>query len=174
MVGRGRDRRVGLSSRASPVITIREAAPADADALAELRWEFRAGRQAPLEAHEAFVERCAGWMRRELTAGAPWRAWVAVRNNRIIGQIWLDVIQKIPNPIDERERHAYLSNVYVQPAERGGIGSKLLEAALDWTAVNGVDRIVLWPSKRSVTLYQRHGFTRDGDVMELIHSTTVR
>jgi GNAT superfamily N-acetyltransferase len=156
------------------VIAIRAAAPADAAALAELRWEFRAGRQAAVETHQAFVERCAGWMRREVTAPKHWRAWVAVRDDRIIGQVWLDTIQKIPNPVGERERHAYLSNLYVQPAERGGIGTTLLEAALDWTAANGIDRVVLWPSERSVTLYLRHGFTREGDVMELIHSATVR
>jgi GNAT superfamily N-acetyltransferase len=156
------------------VIAIREAAPSDAAALADLRWEFRAGRDAAVEPREVFVERCAEWMRRELTAGTPWRAWVAVRDNRIIGQVWLDTLQKIPNPIAERERHAYLSNLYVQPAERGGIGVRLLETALAWTAANGVDRVVLWPSERSVTLYARHGFTRAGDVMELTQSATVR
>jgi hypothetical protein len=30
-----------------------------------------------------------------------------------------------------------------------------------------VDRVVLWPSPRSVTLYLKHGFTHGGDVMEL-------
>jgi GNAT superfamily N-acetyltransferase len=156
------------------VIAIREAAPADAAVLAELRWEFRAGRDPATESREAFVERCAEWMRRELSAGAPWRAWVAVRETCIVGQVWLDTVQKIPNPIDERERHAYLSNLYVQPSERGGVGARLLETALAWTAANGVDRVVLWPSARSVSLYVRHGFTRDGGVMELTHSATVR
>jgi GNAT superfamily N-acetyltransferase len=100
-------------------------------------------------------------MRRELTVGTPWRAWVAVRHP-LIGQVWINTLQKVPNPIAERERHAYLSNLYVQPAERGGIGARLLETALAWTAANGVDRVVLWPSVRSVSLYVRHGFTRDG------------
>lgn len=156
------------------MIAIREAVPADAAALAELRWEFRAGRDPAVEPREAFVERCTQWMRHELTAGTPWRAWVAARDTRIIGQVWIDTLQKVPNPIAERERHAYLSNLYVQPAERGGIGARLLEMALAWTAANGVDRVVLWPSERSVTLYARHGFTREGDVMELTHSATVR
>lgn len=171
----GRHQRgVSLSSRAPPVIGIRDALADDAPALAELRWEFRAGRDAAVETHDAFIERCAAWMRRELTTGTHWRAWVAVRETRIVGQAWLNTLAKIPNPIGERERHAYLSNLYVQPAERGGIGTKLLETVLAWTAANGVDRVVLWPSERSVTLYLRHGFTRDGDVMELTHPATVR
>jgi GNAT superfamily N-acetyltransferase len=156
------------------VITIREAAPADAATLAALRWEFRAGRDAAVETREAFLERCAEWMRCELAAGTRWRAWVAVRNNRVVGQVWLDTIQKVPNPIGERERNAYLSNLYVQPVERGGIGSRLLEAVLAWTTANGVDRVVLWPTERSVALYRRYGFTRDGGVMELTQSATRR
>ena len=73
----------------------------------------------------------------------------------------------MPNPVEELERHAYVSNVFVQPAFRGGIGARLLEAALAWARSHGVDRVLLWPSARSVTLYERHGFTHRGDVMEL-------
>jgi GNAT superfamily N-acetyltransferase len=149
------------------VIDLRAAVAADAAVLAELRWEFRAGREAAIDEHDAFVERCAAWMRRELAAGAPWRAWVAVRGGRIVGQVWLNTLPKVPNPVGERERHAYLSNLYVQPAERGGAGTALLQTAIEWARSNGVDRVVLWPSAKSVTLYARHGFTRDGEVMEL-------
>ena len=149
------------------MIEVREAAPADAAALAELRWEFRAGRDQPVEGHDAFVDRCAAWMRRELAARDPWRAWVAVREGRIVGQVWIDLLRKVPNPIGERERHAYLSNLYVQPAARGGVGTALLQQAIAWAKTHGVDRVVLWPSAKSVTLYCRHGFTRDGEVMEL-------
>lgn len=145
------------------MIQIRSATVDDAPALAALRWEFRAGRDAPVEAHAAFVARCAEWMAREL-AGTAWRAWVAVGAGRIVGQVWVDLIGKVPNPVGERERHAYLSNLYVQPAARGRVGTQLLKAALAWARV---DRVVLWPSTRSVTLYQRHQFTRDGGVMEL-------
>ncbi|OLC42523.1 MAG: hypothetical protein AUH43_22415 [Acidobacteria bacterium 13_1_40CM_65_14] len=149
------------------MIDVRDATPADAVALAELRWEFRAGRDPAVEGHDAFIDRCAAWMQRELSAGDPWRAWVAVRDGRIVGQVWVDLLRKVPNPIGERERHAYLSNLYVQPAERGGIGTALLQNAIEWARANGGDRIVLWPSPKSVTLYRRHGFTREGDVMEL-------
>jgi GNAT superfamily N-acetyltransferase len=153
------------------VIDVREATPADAAALAELRWEFRAGREEPVEAHDAFVERCAGWMRRELAAGDPWRALVAVAvdhpDTPIVGQVWIHLLRKVPNPVGDRERHLYLSNLYVQPASRGGAGTILLRKVIEWGRTNGVDRIVLWPSPRSVSLYRRHGFTIEGEVMEL-------
>ena len=150
----------------SAAIEIRAATPVDARMLAELRWEFRAGRDPAVEERQAFVDRCAAWMASEL-AGTAWRAWVAHQSGRIVGQVWVNLIQKLPNPIDERERHLYLSNLYVQPAARGGVGTALLETALEWAGDNGVDRVILWPSARSVGLYTRHQFRRDADVMEL-------
>jgi GNAT superfamily N-acetyltransferase len=148
------------------MIEVRAASPSDAADLAELRWEFRTGRAAAVETREAFVERCTVWMRGELATGH-WRAWVGVSGASIIGQVWLSTLQKVPNPVAERERHAYLSNLYVRPAWRGGVGTRLLETALAWAKTNGVDRVVLWPTARSVSLYERSGFTRNGDVMEL-------
>lgn len=149
------------------MIEIRRAASTDVEAMAELRWEFRAGRQPPTEAHDVFIKRCGAWMRRELSTPGAWQAWVAVNNRAIVGQVWLHTIAKIPNPIDETEHHAYLSNLYVRPSDRGGAGTRLLEAAIAQARANHVDRVVLWPSDRSVTLYLRHGFSRGGDVMEL-------
>jgi GNAT superfamily N-acetyltransferase len=149
------------------MIDVRAAIPDDALELAELRWEFRSGRVPAVEPHDRFIERCTDWMRRALTAGDPWRAWVAASDGRVVGQVWLDLLEKIPNPVAERERHAYLSNLYVRPAARGGTGTRLLQSALAWARANGVDRVVLWPTDASVALYARHGFIRGSDVMEL-------
>ena len=145
---------------------IRPATPADASALAELRWEFRAAKTAPTETRDAFVARCSDWMTAELRRDT-WRAWVAEEEGRIVGQIWLQLLSKLPNPAEERERHAYISNVYVTPAARGGVGTRLLQTAIDWTRGNEVDRVVLWPTARSRSMYQRHGFVADGGVLEL-------
>jgi GNAT superfamily N-acetyltransferase len=149
------------------MIEIRRAASTDAGAMAELRWEFRSGQQPATETHEAFIKRCGAWMRRELATSNAWQAWVAVDGRVVVGQVWLHSIAKIPNPADETERHAYLSNLYVRPSDRGGTGTRLLAAAIAAARADGVDRVVLWPSRRSVTLYLRHGFSHGGDVMEL-------
>jgi len=149
------------------MIDIRSATSADAASLAELRWEFRTSRLPPAETHDVFVRRCAPWMRRELTNATSWRAWVAVSNKAIVGQVWLNTVHKIPNPVAELETHGYISNLYVKPSERGGVGTRLLDAVLKWSQANGIDRVVLWPSPRSVTLYLRHGFSHGGEVMEL-------
>lgn len=147
------------------MIDIRPATSADAMALAGLRWEFRAGREPAVEGRDAFVERCAAWMRGQLEAGDPWRAWVAEEGRRIIGQVWLHNIDKVPNPNGDRERHAYLSNLYVTPASRGHVGTRLLEIALEWASANGVDHVLLSPTARSRPLYARHGFSVSGDFL---------
>ena len=151
------------------MIEIRTAAIADAEALAELRWEFRAVQNPPTEPHDDFVRRCATWMRRELSIGGSWQAWVAVDRNAIVGQVWVQTVGKIPNPVadSEPEQIAYLSNLFVTVSARGGAGTRLLETALDWCRANRMDRVVLWPSRRSVTLYLGHGFSPGGEVMEL-------
>jgi GNAT superfamily N-acetyltransferase len=149
------------------VIAVRRAVPDDAEALARLRWDFRSGRAPAVESRDAFVERCATWMRRELAPGGVWLSWVADEDGRLVGQIWMQLLTKVPNPVGERHRHAYVSNLYVMPNARGGVGRQLLEAALEWARQQSVDRVVLWPTERSTTLYERHGFVRPGDVMEL-------
>ena len=53
------------------------------------------------------------------------------------------------------------------PAARGGVGTRLLEAAIAWASANRVDRIVLWPTSRSQSMYVRHGFAQNGEVFEL-------
>ena len=150
------------------MIEIRTATIADVKALAELRWAFRSATpNEPVEAHDPFVRRCAVWMRRELQIDSTWKVWVAVDAHVIVGQLWLHTVQKIPNPIAETEQLAYVSNLYVELAARGGTGTRLLGAALDWCGANRIDRVVLWPTKRSVSLYVGHGFSQGGDVMEL-------
>lgn len=154
------------------MIAVRRALPADAPALAQLRWDFRSGRAPAVEDPAAFVNRCAEWMRRELEPGGVWQSWVADDDGRIVGQVWLQLLTKVPNPVGERDKHAYLSNLYVVPDLRGGVGHRLLEAALEWADAHRADRVVLWPTDRSRTLYERHGFVRVGDVMELTLTKT--
>jgi GNAT superfamily N-acetyltransferase len=144
--------------------TIRAATPADARTLAELRHEFRAPRSANVESKEEFVGRCTEWMRSRLSSDT-WRCWVAEREGRIVGHVWLHLIEKIPNPVAESEWHGYITNLYVREGARGGTGSALMDEALAWCATRDVDSIVLWPTERSRTLYGRKGFSVNDALM---------
>lgn len=146
--------------------TIRSAVPADAPALARLRWEFRTGLAAAAEPEERFVARCAAWMEARLGERSAWRCWVAEDERGIAGQLWLERIEKIPNPVGEKEMHAYVTNVHVRDDQRGrGVGSQLLAAALREADAGGVDAVLLWPTERSRSLYRRHGFRDRGELM---------
>src|SRR6476659_7781565 len=144
--------------------TIRPATPADASHLAELRYEFRSPRAANTESRDEFLERCTGWMQEHL-AGDRWFCWVAERDGRIVGHVWLNLIDKIPNPVAEAEWHGYITNMYVQEASRGGVGDALMDAALAFCAGREVDSVILWPTQRSRSLYGRKGFSASDAIM---------
>jgi GNAT superfamily N-acetyltransferase len=94
---------------------------------------------------------------------------VAERERELVGNLWAQLIEKIPNPAVEPERHAYVTNFYVREGERGrGTGSLLLSAALDWCRESDVHAVILWPTERSRSLYLRHGFAVREDLLELI------
>lgn len=148
--------------------TVRDAQLDDAATLARLRYEFRAAERPAVEPREAFLERCTAWMRERLAAGSSWHCIVAERDGAMVGHVWLEVVDKIPNPgAGEPERHVYLTNLYVRPEARGGLGSMLLEAALAWCRARRADTVILWPSEGSRTLYARYGFGPSPDILAL-------
>ena len=148
-------------------VNVRAATHADAHALAHLRYEFRAAAGETVEGEREFVTRCAEWMAERLKMEGAWRCWVAEDEAEIIGHIWLQLIEKIPNPSPEPERHAYITNLFVRERARGrGVGSALLTIALDCCAACGVHAIILWPTEKSRTLYLRHGFSAPADLFE--------
>ena len=143
----------------SPSPVIRLATPTDAEALARLRYEFRTALDAAVESPTAFHERCTTWMAERLGADGPWRCWIAETPSESVGAIWLHFLEKIPNPVDEPEAHGYITNLYVRPDCRGsGIGERLLATALEECDRRRVHSVVLWPTPRSRSLYERHGF----------------
>lgn len=152
------------------ISTVRRAVPADAPMLARMRYEFRAAMNETVEAPEPFVERTAGWMAIRLVDDSSWRCWVALNDaDAIVGHVWLQLIEKIPNPAPELEVHGYITNVYVDQGARGfGAGERLMEAAMAFCREARVDSVILWPTAGSRTLYARHGFAVPDDMMEAV------
>lgn len=148
---------------------VRPARPDDAEGLARLRYAFRAAEDPAVEAKTEFLERCEPWMRRRLEASEDrWRCWVAEPDGGLRGHAWLHLFPKIPNPADEAEAHAYLTNMYVQPEYRGlGLGTALLDAVLTWCRGRELDSVILWPTEDSRPLYRRAGFAPTDGLFEL-------
>ena len=150
---------------------IRSANASDAPALAKLRYALRSTTGVVTEPEVDFLKRCTQWMREHMQAGGFWQCWVVEREYQLIGCLWLQLVEKIPNPGSELEYHAYLTNFYVQEFARGkGIGSRLLSTAIAWCETREVHAVILWPTERSRSLYQRQGFAVRNDLMELLVS----
>jgi len=152
------------------MVNIRIANPDDAPALAKLRYQFRSTTWGDVENDSEFLSRCEQWMQEHLQQ-SNWRCWVAEDDQKIIGALWLQLIEKIPNPTSEPEFHAYITNVFVHEAARGqGIGSRLVDEAISFCKQKRVHAVILWPSERSRSLYERHGFAVRPDLLERLMS----
>jgi GNAT superfamily N-acetyltransferase len=145
---------------------VRRATPADADELARLRWDFRVEHGTPVTRDvEEFGDEFRAFVAQTLAPGTPWRAWVAEADDRLVGCAWVRFVDKVPHP---GRRHAerpiaYLTNVYVEPSRRnGGLGSRLMDAALGHARDSRAGEAIVWPTERSLGFYRRAGFGPGG------------
>jgi GNAT superfamily N-acetyltransferase len=152
---------------------IRLATSADYRALAEMRYRLRTELDSPTEAKSRFVRRCTSWMEKRFRADSGrWRCWVIDDGEQLLGHVCVQLFEKMPNPVNEPEVHAYLTNFYVVPEIRSqGFGERLLDKALSWCRAQRTDAIILWASPGSRSLYRRCGLVEPGDIFELRHTT---
>jgi GNAT superfamily N-acetyltransferase len=158
-------------------IRIRLARPGDSRALADLRYRFRTETEPASETKPRFLRRCASWMMKRFRSGAyPWRCWVLDDGKQLLGNVCVQIFEKIPNPVnDEPELHAYVTNFYVAPELRSrGLGKKLLNKALSWCRARGTDAVILWATPGSKSLYRRCGFVESADMFELRNGVVQR
>ena len=150
------------------MIAIRLASEADAGMLARLRYEFRSASHNVPEYDVSFVGRCTAWMQEQLRTDDHWKCWIAECEQTPVGNVWAQLVKKIPNPVAEAERYVYLTNFYVREEHRSnGVGSMLLSAALAWSRSKHVETVILWPTERSKRFYLRHGFSEPHELMRL-------
>jgi GNAT superfamily N-acetyltransferase len=146
---------------------VRRAGPEDAAELARLRYEFRTELDPATESGPVFIRRCSRWIAEALGPDGAWRCWVAALGTTLVGTAWLQIIEKLPNPVGHLDFHGYVSSVYVTPQLRNaGIGSALLDACLAAAQAERIDALFLWPTSRSRALYERHGFVVPDDLLE--------
>ncbi|HEY0765454.1 MAG TPA: GNAT family N-acetyltransferase [Pyrinomonadaceae bacterium] len=147
-------------------VEIRLASAAEVATLARLRYELRSSSQQAVEDERAFLGRCEPWMRERVGSGGAWQCWIAERETHVIGAVWAQLVEKIPNPTAEPESYVYLTSFYVREEYRGkGIGSQLLAAVVEWSRSKNAQMIILWPTEESKRFYLRHGFSFPNDLM---------
>ena len=151
------------------MLRIRTAEEADVPVLAERRWDFRFEQDAapPVVERTAFLEECRLFLREGLASGR-WVCWVAEVDGRIVSNLSLQIVPKLPRPARPKDAWGYVSNVYTDPSHRGqGIGAEVLNAALRWAKERDLELLILWPSPASRSFYERAGFKDENEIREL-------
>jgi len=148
----------------------RLAQEADLPALAANRWRLRTEEEGvPAGVDQAaFLRHCEAFLRAALH-DARWALWVAEDEGRIVANAFVQVVAKVPRPGRFDDAIGYLTNVYVEPEERGrGLGALLLRRVTAWARDRDLELLVVWPSERSRTLYGREGFRAESEIMEQV------
>ena len=142
----------------SAELTVRDARPADAAAIAVIYNQGIADRIATLETVERTPEERVAWL---AARGPRHPVLVAERERVVVG--WGSL-----NPFNPRKAYEYVADfsVYVERAWRGkGVGSALLRALIARAQQLGYHKMVLsafpW-NALGMALYQKHGFRTVG------------
>lgn len=137
--------------------------------LAELRWDFRmeGGDELPAVSKSEFVEACLLFLKRGLESGY-YAHWLAEEGDEIVSHVFIHKIDMIPRPCKIHDQFGYITNNYTKPAYRNrGVAPELMRRALDWAKDEDLELLIVYPSERAVSFYQRAGFYPENDVMEL-------
>ncbi|MFI2201169.1 GNAT family N-acetyltransferase [Streptomyces sp. NPDC020192] len=103
----------------------------------------------------------------ERLAGGRWLAWVAEHAGVLHGHVFLQLVERVPEPYEDNTPFGYVTNFYAAPDRRGrGLGARLLAALRAHAREQGLEVLIVWPSERSVPLYRRSGFEPSAEVLE--------
>jgi GNAT superfamily N-acetyltransferase len=138
-------------------VTIRQGTPADAQALAALRWEW--AREVPPAAGDPewkpFHEHFAQWMTAHEETHI---AFIAEDGERPIGMAWLALLTRVPDPGSFTRVGADVQSVYVNPAWRGrGIGIRLVKAVVE-RATGSAKHVTVRTGRSATSFYPQFGF----------------
>ena len=134
----------------------RMATEADADELAQMRWDFRLEEAHGASVHDlaSFLQACAAFLRQGLREQR-WTYWVAQQEHQIASHIYIQRVRKVPKPNRLDDALGYVTNVYTRPAYRGqGIGTQLMAYVLQWASEHDLESLIVWPSETSVGFYK--------------------
>lgn len=134
---------------------IRVATSGDTGSLVRLRGAWVEERWGPT-VDPTFTDRFEQWVDAERHHRVFWLAEV---EGIAVGMVNLVTFTRMPVPGQPAGAWGYLGNMYVVEAHRqAGIGRLLLDALVTHADVEGLERIVLNPTERSMSFYRRAGF----------------
>lgn len=136
---------------------VRPARDDEFEAVAGLRWRWELENYPPpAVARDTFVAHFADWAREHADSH---RCTVAVRDRELIGMAWLAVFERVPTPESSLRLTGDLQSVYLIPEARaGGIGSRLVTAAIEQARALDIQKITVHSGTRAIPVYARNGF----------------
>ena len=145
-------------------VVVRKAEPRDFDALGRLgamlmRMHYAFDKQRFLEPHPG-VERGYGSFLESFIDSADNSVFVADENGSVIGYVYAAL-----EPMSWKELRGpagFIHDIAVTEASRrAGVGTKLMQAAIDWLRERGAPRVILWtaaPNEAAHALFRELGF----------------
>ncbi len=149
-------------------ISIRMASLDDRAALARLRWEdSNANKLEPEASKEAFMTEYQNFVGAAVE-DPRLSIWVAEHKGEVVSHSFVQIVSMVPRPGQFGRSWGYASAVYTTPEYRNrGIGTSLLAEMIEWARNEVLESLLLQSGDRSVPLYERVGFARPSDTMEL-------
>ena len=150
------------------MIVIREATPADAPILTEMRVALEGEGHSGAPSDPAFRGAVADWF--EVNVGRPsFVGWIVEDGNETVAVGGMVLLSRPPYTRNPSGSEGLITSMYTVPERRGqGLGGQLLQAMIRDARQRGVGRLVLYSSPGARTLYERFGFADDverGSVM---------
>ncbi|WP_353509668.1 GNAT family N-acetyltransferase [Intrasporangium sp.] len=114
---------------------------------------------------DAFALELAAWW---AGRGSSHRCFTArTSEGSFVGMAWLAVFPRVPRPGNTQRLAADIQTVFVRPEWRGqGIGSALVQAAVDHAEGIGVVHTTVHSGRRVVPVYERLGFESSPQLLQ--------
>jgi GNAT superfamily N-acetyltransferase len=146
-------------------VTIRPGRVDDALALADLRYRMDAEDADTSGSAADFAAAFEQWLDRD---GETWQSVVAEDDDHLVGMLWLAPVPRMPRPGNPSPAPiGYVTAFFVEERHRNvGVGQALLAAMNAAADQLPYDTLIVWPSERSASLYQRMGFHPPEELLE--------
>lgn len=147
-------------------IAIRRAAVEDARTIAiHRRAMFRDMGYHDKTALDLMMAKFLPWLEAKMVSG-DYLAWLAVTaGDCVVAGAGLWLMDWPAHMLGSYGRRGNILNVYTEPEfRRRGLARRLIETALDWCRVNGVDLAILHASSEGRSLYESLGFQASNEM----------
>ena len=141
----------------------------DIDILTETRVEvLRAANKLPADTNMDEVRKQSYDYYRNAICKGTHIAYLVLADNQIVGTGGVSYFQVMPTYHNPSGKKAYIMNMYTKPQYRGrGIAYKTLDKLVKETQRKGITAISLEATDMGRPLYEKYGFTKMKDEMEL-------